>query len=252
MNTAVILAAGMGIRLSPIVGIRPKGLLKIGDCPLLGRSINMLKKHGIKKIVIVTGHQSEMLKTELEDFTSSIETHFCFNENYEQSGSMHSLFMLQGLLYEDFLLLESDLLFEEEAIISILNEQNNDVLLISGKTNSGDEVWIYGDKNSGNESKGLIKKINKQIYKGLETIGELTGISKISYELFQKMCDHHSNKISFPNNFHYEECISDLCDQHEIQYLKMENLIWTEIDDPQHYKRAVEEIWPLLMKKNVP
>ena len=61
MNTAVILAAGMGIRLSPIVGIRPKGLLKIGDYPLLGRSINMLKKHGINKIFIVTGHQSEML-----------------------------------------------------------------------------------------------------------------------------------------------------------------------------------------------
>ena len=171
MNTAVILAAGMGIRLSPIVGIRPKGLLKIGDYPLLGRSINMLIKHGIKKIYIVTGHQSEMLMSELEDFSSNIETHYCFNENYEQSGSMHSLFMLQDILKEDFLLLESDLLFEEKALILILNEQTSDVLLISGKTNSGDEVWIYGNKNSGNESKGLIKKINKKIYKELETIG---------------------------------------------------------------------------------
>ena len=196
MNTAVILAAGMGIRLSPIVGIRPKGLLKIGDYPLLGRSINMLKKHGIKKIFIVTGHQSEMLMSELEDFSSNIETHYCFNENYEQSGSMHSLFMLQDILKEDFLLLESDLLFEEEALISILNEQNNDVLLISGKTNSGDEVWIYGKKNSGKESLGLIKKINKKIYKELETIGELTGISKISYELFRKMCDHYRPRFS--------------------------------------------------------
>ena len=97
----------------------------------------------------------------------------------------------------------------------------------------------------------MIKKINKQVYKELETIGELTGISKISYELFRKMCDYHSKKISFPNNFHYEECISDLCNQHEIKYLKMENLIWTEIDDPQHYKRAVDEIWPLLEKKDV-
>ena len=187
----------------------------------------MLKKHGIKKIYIVTGHQSEMLMSELEDFSSNIETHYCFNENYEQSGSMHSLFMLQDILKEEFLLLESDLLFEEEALISILNEQNNDVLLISGKTNSGDEVWIYGKKNSVKESLGLIKKINKQVYMELETIGELTGISKISYELFRKMCDHHSKKISFPNNFHYEECVSDLCNQHEIKYLKMENLIWT-------------------------
>ena len=55
MNTVVILAAGMGIRLSPIVGIRPKGLLKIGDYPLLGRSINMLKKHGIKIINKLSG-----------------------------------------------------------------------------------------------------------------------------------------------------------------------------------------------------
>ena len=64
------------------------------------------------------------------------------------------------------------------------------------------------------------------------------------------MCDHHSKKISFPNNFHYEECISDLCDQHEIKYLKIENLIWTEIDDPQHYKRAIDEIWSLLKKNS--
>ena len=34
-------------------------------------------------------------------------------------------------------------------------------------------------------------------------------------------------------------------------YLKIENLIWTEIDDPRHYKRAVDEIWPLLKKKDV-
>ena len=73
---------------------------------------------------------------------------------------MHSLFMLQGLLEEDFLLLESDLLFEEEALISILNEQNNDVLLISGKTNSGDEVWIYGDKYSGKDSKARKNWLN--------------------------------------------------------------------------------------------
>ena len=66
MNTAVILAAGMGIRLSPIVGIRPKGLLKIGDYPLLGRSIKMLKKHGIKKIYIVTECKNYLTIANLE------------------------------------------------------------------------------------------------------------------------------------------------------------------------------------------
>ena len=41
-------------------------------------------------------------------------------------------------------------------------------------------------KNSGKESKGLIKKINKKVYKELETIGELTGISKYPTSCFEK------------------------------------------------------------------
>ena len=80
LKTAVILAAGMGIRLSPIVGIHPKGLLQIGELPLLGRSLNFLKKNGFEKILIVVGHQSKELEKELEKYTNCFNTQFVFNE----------------------------------------------------------------------------------------------------------------------------------------------------------------------------
>jgi hypothetical protein len=63
------------------------------------------------------------------------------------------------------------------------------------------------------------------------------------------MCVHHKNNNQFPNNYHYEECISDLSNQHSVKYLLVDDLVWTEIDDPQHYERALNEIWPLLKNK---
>ena len=59
IKTAVILAAGMGSRLSDITNDQiPKGLLSINGKTLIERSIEKLRSIGIEKIYIVTGHLS--------------------------------------------------------------------------------------------------------------------------------------------------------------------------------------------------
>ena len=248
INTAVILAAGMSVRLNTIVGTLPKGLLKIGETSLMGRSMNLLKKYGFEKIFVVSGHQSKILETKLEPFSKIFKTEFVFNERYAETGSMHSLFMLHERLKEDFLLLESDLLYEENALIQLLQATQKDLILISGQSNSGDEVWVYGDDPS-DENIGLVKGISKNLIKDMKTKGELTGLSKISKDLFLKMCSYHKNHLHFPSNYHYEECISDICYEYPTLYLLISNLIWTEIDTPEHYETAVNMIWPKINQK---
>jgi choline kinase len=248
INTAVILAAGMSVRLNAIVGTLPKGLLKIGETSLMGRSMNLLKKYGFEKIFVVSGHQSKILETKLEPFSKIFKTEFVFNERYAETGSMHSLFMLHERLQEDFLLLESDLLYEENALIQLLQATQKDLILISGQSNSGDEVWVYGDDPS-DENIGLVKGISKNLIKDMKTKGELTGLSKISKDLFLKMCSYHKNHLHFPSNYHYEECISDICYEYPTLYLLISNLIWTEIDTPEHYETAVNMIWPKINQK---
>ena len=162
---------------------------------------------------------------------------------------MHSLFMLHEILDDDFLLLESDLLYGDDALKYLLQTKERDLLLISGRTGSGDEVWIYGDKQESSNNLGQVKAISKHSREDLMICGELTGLSKISKELFNKMCVHHKNTHQFPNNYHYEECISDLSNQHSVKYLLVDDLVWTEIDNPHHYERALNEIWPLLKNK---
>ena len=140
IKTAVILAAGMGSRLSDITNDQiPKGLLSINGKTLIERSIEKLRSIGIEKIYIVTGHLS-FKYDELANKYKFIKTKK--NRKYKATGSMTSLAILENEIKEDFLLLESDLIYEVYALIKAVNYEKKDCILLSGKTNSGDECYV--------------------------------------------------------------------------------------------------------------
>ena len=239
--SAVVLAAGMGTRLKDIIDDRPKGLLEIGGDPLIKFSLDCLQQNGIDDVVMVTGYKEEQYKQFLHDKYPNIA--YVTNEDYSVTGSMHSLFLAQKYVRGSFVLLESDLLYERRAI-SILKNRKDSTVLISGPTYFGDEVYIYGDS-------GIIRKITKKTVDSLKLQGELVGISKISLSLYEKMCAYYQSEIPFPSDFHYEDCISGLSKRLTINYCKVEDLAWTEIDDPTHYHRAVESVYPRILKHNL-
>ena len=216
----------MGIRLRNVTGLLPKGLLNIGGKSLISRSLERLKNEGIDRAVIVTGFQESLYHEHLQPQADIPELEFVHSRQFEESGSMHSLFMAKNFLQEDFLLLESDLLYESRALPSVINFEGPDVVLASGKTGSGDEVYIYGEKSekllgtkySGSIVRGEIAAISKKPFPGFSVQGELVGISKISLKLLNRMCEHHEENLEFPCNRHYEECISDLCSKKEIPF----------------------------------
>ena len=64
INTAVVLCAGFGKRLSPLTDKIPKPLLKINNITLLENTLNLIKTLGIEKVLINTFY----LKKYIEDF----------------------------------------------------------------------------------------------------------------------------------------------------------------------------------------
>ena len=138
INTAVILAAGMGIRLRELIGLCPKGLLEINGESLIDRSLRLLKKEGIERVVLVTGFQEALYHRHLKNKKNIPNLEFVHSPRYSETGSMHSLFVAKDALHEDFLLLESDLLYESRALKSVLDFKGSDVVLSSGKTGSKD------------------------------------------------------------------------------------------------------------------
>ena len=59
MTNVIILAAGLGSRLSPLTDDKPKSLITFGKETLLERNVNMFKKNGINDISIITGYKKD-------------------------------------------------------------------------------------------------------------------------------------------------------------------------------------------------
>lgn len=64
---AVIMAGGLGLRLRPLTETVPKPMLPLGDKPLLERTINHLKKCGVRRISIATHYLAHRITEHFGD-----------------------------------------------------------------------------------------------------------------------------------------------------------------------------------------
>ena len=90
---AVILAAGMGLRMTPINHV-PKGLLKVGGEPLIERIINQLHEVGIRDISVVVGYM-------MERFDYLVDTYgveLIYNDEFAAKDTLHSLWLASDRL----------------------------------------------------------------------------------------------------------------------------------------------------------
>jgi mannose-1-phosphate guanylyltransferase len=60
---AFLLAAGLGTRLRPVIGDRPKCLAPIGGKPLLEIWLELLRRHGVDEVLMNTHYQAEAVST---------------------------------------------------------------------------------------------------------------------------------------------------------------------------------------------
>ena len=65
--TAAILAGGLGTRLRPAVGDRPKVIAQIGQRPFITFLLDQLTAVGVQKVVLLTGHGANWVRATLGD-----------------------------------------------------------------------------------------------------------------------------------------------------------------------------------------
>src|SRR5262245_35968413 len=75
---AVILAGGMGTRLSEETEIKPKPMVEIGGRPILWHIMKQLAHHGVREFVIALGYKGDMIKRYFADF-SRVNSDFTVN-----------------------------------------------------------------------------------------------------------------------------------------------------------------------------
>lgn len=108
MNTAFVLAAGLGTRLRPLTDHRPKPLVPVCGVPLLAYSLALCQKYGLTDVIVNAHHlapQIEAWAGEREGVRVTVST-----ELPEILGTGGGLKRVQGLLAERFVILNGDVL----------------------------------------------------------------------------------------------------------------------------------------------
>lgn len=238
-GTAIILAAGMGTRLRSIQK-KPKGLLELGGESLVARSIRFLRELGVDRFVIVTGWREADYLEASKCWGKGIQ--LVSNADYAVTGSLASLRIGAAASQGDVWLLESDLLYDPMALREGLSQSGSDVVLASGLTGSGDEVWVY------TTDQGDLDQLTKEDVPGRKPTGELVGICRLSRPLLDALSD--SARDLSPES-HYEDGLTSLAEHRAIPVRLVPDLVWGEIDSPEHYDRVRQKVWPLVRDASV-
>jgi 2-aminoethylphosphonate-pyruvate transaminase len=236
----VVLAAGLGSRLREVHDTKPKGFVEIDGVPIIARSIHALQRAGLCEFVFVVGWGAEIYRAWC---AAELPVARCVeNADFASTGSLRSLRLgADAVPGRDIVVVESDLLYEQRAIDRLLAAPTDDTVLISGFTQSGDEVWAY------ERAPGRLGRLTKQRAAGPAPAGELVGLSRISAGL---MAELSVAERSLPPTAHYEDGFNALASVRPIALLPVPDLAWCEIDDPFHLARARAHVWPRIVAAN--
>ena len=238
VKTAVIMAAGLGTRFGKMTETVPKGFIECGGISMVERSIQTLIACGIERIIIGTGYLKEKYEA-LKEVYPQIEC--VFSPRYAETNSMYTLWNCREVIGDDdFLLLESDLVFEKKAIMSLLECPEPDIMLITPVTKFQDQYYVEYD-----EGHRLTRCSTMETE--LDVKGELVGIHKLSNKFYRTMCEDYAKKVEEKPKLGYEyELLTMSQVIMKVYVLRVEGLKWYEIDDVDDLTYAEQHILPYL------
>lgn len=206
---------------------------------IIDRSIRILRKHGVSNIIIIVGFRKELFGRFAEEEGITL----AYNPDYTFTSSMASLATAEPYIKEDFILLESDIVFEEKVIDELLSSRSPNCLTIASQSGNGDEAFVESDN-------GCIIKISKDIHQLNRIDGEMVGISKISLDTLRMMMIKWSKNKNLKLN--YEYLFLDCTEKHERHFIRPTELLWCEVDNAKDYRNLTEQLYRKLRRKENP
>lgn len=226
---ALILNSGKGTRMGNLTKDGPKCLVKLYDnTTILERQLSILEKYGISDIILTTGQYDKEIREVCSNY-SSLKFTFVFNELYDTTNYIYSIYKSKDCLDDDILLLHGDLIFEEYVILRLLNSENSCVAVNSHQTNPNKD--FKADVCDGRVSKISVEprygSVSSQPAYKLNKTDMGTWLDKIS-----EYCES-GNTSSYA-----EEALNDVLDSIEMMPINLENIVCMEIDNLEDLSMA--------------
>jgi len=227
MMQGVILAAGRGVRMGDID--MPKCLLKIGNLSLIQYQLSCFRQLGIDDVMIITGYNEHMIKEHL--VTERLDIKYEFNENFESTNNLYSLFKAKNFVKDDFICLHADLLFHRK-ILKKCCEHAGDICLVVEKNTRAETLRVKIEN-------GKILQINKTMPIN-SADGNFIGMVKFRKAIHKALFDEMSEYIEQQNrDAYFVAAIEKMIEKGiSTEFVETENLPWIDIDEKAEFESA--------------
>ncbi|MBW1821132.1 MAG: phosphocholine cytidylyltransferase family protein [Deltaproteobacteria bacterium] len=239
ITTALLLAAGVGSRLYPLTQNMPKCLTLVNAKSILERLLFNLNQHGFKRLVVVTGHMENRIKDFLGNNVGNIAIDYIFSPLYKTTNNIYSLWMAREVINEPFLLLESDLVFDESLLDAMLYPDRIAVAKV--------QPWMNGSCVTINKSQ-LVKafladnadSFGKVKYKTVN----IYSLSLSSWDCIVKKLDKHI--LNGRVNDYYETVFAEMIADGNLslKIVSFDGKPWYEIDTIEDLAKAEKLFLP--------
>ncbi len=225
----IIMAAGVGTRISQRLGDTPKCCARIGDESLIQRTIRTLKKFGVHDISVIVGFKAARVRDDIEGL--GVKTYE--NPFFDITNSIASLWFARQELQtdDDVIVMNGDLFFEEHLIPHVIKAPQERVVFADPKrTHEADYRLNY--------SEGILKGFGKELSVA-KTTGEYVGIAKIRSPFLRTFREHLDFLIDQQRHgLWWEDVLFDLCARGEPIFVQeISDVFWAEIDYWEDYQR---------------
>ena len=237
---AIILAAGMGRRLGEFTKNNTKCMVEVNGVRLIDRLLTQLSELSIERVVIVTGYEGSKLQDYVGLEYKGLHIEYVNNPVYDKTNNIYSLSLArEQLQFDDTLLIESDLIFEDSLLEMILDSPEPNVALVAKYEN-----WMDGTMVRIDDERNIVNFIPKKAFKYSDTgyYYKTVNIYKFSKEFsinhYIPFLDAYLRVLG--NNEYYEQVLRviTLIDNSNIKALSLNGQKWYEIDDVQDLRIA--------------
>lgn len=231
----MILAAGMGKRLKELTQNNTKCMVKVNGVSLIERLLHQLEKYNLSRIVIVIGYEGQKLVDYIATLGIKTPIEYVNNPIYDKTNNIYSLALAKKqLCEEDTLLFESDLIFADETIDAIVNDQRDTLALVDKY-----ERWMDGTcvKLAEDDSIKEFVSGSRFDYSQKDEYYKTVNVYKFSRHFSQShyvpFLDAYCKALG--ENEYYEQVLRviTMLDDPVIKGKRLDGQLWYEIDDEQ-------------------
>lgn len=236
METAVVLAAGAGRRMGPLMSRTPKALLSCGGVTILDRILMQLSNlTRVIRIVIVVGHGADKLVRRVNRHAlTSTEIVWLYSPSFAVTGSMYSLSLAKRHVEDGILLIDGDVLITDAVAESLQSTPLNTLLIDRGRHPAEMDMRV---ELRGNRVWEMDKDLSMD-----RCSAEFFGVSRLGPEvtgrLFEEM-DYYFERRGVLD--WYEFALRNLAKRETILWSEVRSDEWFEVDTPLDLARA--QVW---------